>query len=108
VKCGPLELIDLGAEPYIIEMVVIPELKKPLIRRRAKPLAGSITEEAEAKMIDAAYLRRQAELCSALAELMSNPIDAQVARRAAEQYVQRAQSAEEKQGVSSSSNKASA
>ena len=46
-------------------------------------------------MVEAAYLRRQAELCFAIAELMSDPADATLAREAAEQYVQRAKKAEE-------------
>jgi hypothetical protein len=36
-------------------------------------------------MADSAYLRRQAELCLAMAELLSNPVDAKHARSAAEQ-----------------------
>jgi hypothetical protein len=42
------------------------------------------------EMVDAAYLRRQAELCFAMAELLSNPEDAKCARLAAERFVQRA------------------
>ncbi len=48
-------------------------------------------------MADAAYLRRQAELCLAMAELLSNPMDAKHARSAAEQYAQRARNAEKEQ-----------
>jgi hypothetical protein len=48
-------------------------------------------------MVDAAYLRRQAELCFAMAELLSNPVDARHARLAAEQYAQRARNAEQEQ-----------
>jgi hypothetical protein len=42
-------------------------------------------------MIDAAYLRRQAELCFAIAALMSDPKDARVARLAGDRYLHRAQ-----------------
>ncbi len=54
-------------------------------------------------MADAAYLRRQAELCFAMAELLSNPIDAKHARSAAEQYAQRARYAEQEQAKRRSS-----
>jgi hypothetical protein len=40
------------------------------------------------EMVDAAYLRRQAELCFAMAELLSNPADAKCARLAAERFEQ--------------------
>ena len=49
-------------------------------------------------MSGAAHLRRQAELCLAMAELASNPIDAKRARLAAEHYLQRARSVEQEQG----------
>jgi hypothetical protein len=48
-------------------------------------------------MTDAAHLRRQAELCLAIAELLSNPVDAKHARSAAEQYAERARDAEKEQ-----------
>ena len=41
-------------------------------------------------MMNAAHLRAQAELCFAIAKLMSAPVDAEVARLAAERYVRRA------------------
>ena len=41
--------------------------------------------------LDPIYLRRQAELCLAIAGLMSN---AKVARQAADQYLRRAEQAE--------------
>jgi hypothetical protein len=50
-------------------------------------------------MTDAAHLRRQAELCLAIAELLSNPVDAKHARSAAEQYAQRARNAEQEQAA---------
>ena len=50
-------------------------------------------------MLDAAYLRRQAELYFAMAELMSDPVDAQLARAAAERFQQRAKEAEQQQGT---------
>ena len=45
-------------------------------------------------MLDPAYLRAQAELCFAIADLMSTPEDARLARIAAEHYVSRAEKAE--------------
>ena len=45
-------------------------------------------------MADAAYLRRQAELCLAIAGLMSRPHDAELARQAAANYIRRAVDAE--------------
>ena len=48
-------------------------------------------------MVEAAYLHRQAELCFAIADLMSDPVGAKLARVAAEHYVQRAKKAEEEQ-----------
>lgn len=44
--------------------------------------------------VDPIYLRRQAELCLAIAGLMSSPADAKVARQAADQYLHRAEQAE--------------
>jgi hypothetical protein len=58
------------------------------------------------EMLDAAYLRRQAELYFAMAELMSDPVDAQFARSAAEQYVQRAKNAEQQEVATRSSRSA--
>jgi len=58
-------------------------------------------------MLDPAYLRRQAELCFAIAELMTNPVDAKLARLAAEQYARRAEHAEQEQAAARSSGKAS-
>jgi hypothetical protein len=49
-------------------------------------------------MIDATYLRRQAELYFAIADLMSDPADALQAREAAAECLRRAQSAEQKPG----------
>jgi hypothetical protein len=54
-------------------------------------------------MIDAAYLRAQAELCFAIADLMSSPEDARLARMAAEQYVSRAEKAAEQERTDASS-----
>lgn len=51
------------------------------------------------EMVDAAYLRRQAELCFAMAELLSNPEDAKCARLAAERFVQRAKHTEQEQAA---------
>jgi hypothetical protein len=48
-------------------------------------------------MLNAAHLRRQAELCFAIAEVLSNPVDAKLARQAAEQYERRAENAEQEQ-----------
>jgi hypothetical protein len=45
-------------------------------------------------MFDPTHLRAQAELCFAIAELMSDPADAERVRLAAEQYVSRAERAE--------------
>jgi len=50
-------------------------------------------------MADAARMRRKAELCFAIAELLSNPADAKSARSVAEQYAQRARDAEEVQAT---------
>jgi hypothetical protein len=46
-------------------------------------------------MVDAAYFRAQAELCFALAGLMHDPVAANLARLAAEQYMRRANNAEQ-------------
>jgi hypothetical protein len=54
------------------------------------------------QMIDAMYLRRQAQLCFAIADLMSNPADAKLARLAAETYEQRAEKADREQNVPAS------
>jgi hypothetical protein len=48
-------------------------------------------------MLDAAYLRRQAELYFAIAEMLTSPADAQLARAAAERYVHRARIAEQQE-----------
>jgi hypothetical protein len=50
-------------------------------------------------MADAEYLRRQAELCRAIADLMSSSSDANLARQAAERYARRAANAEQEQGT---------
>jgi hypothetical protein len=46
-------------------------------------------------MFDSAHLRAQAELCFAIADLMSDPADAERVRLTAEQYVSRAEKAEQ-------------
>jgi hypothetical protein len=45
-------------------------------------------------MFDPTHLRAQAQLCFAIADLMSDPADAERVRSAAEQYVSRAEKAE--------------
>ena len=45
-------------------------------------------------MSDPAHLRAKAQLCSAIAELMSDPADANMARQTAEQYSSLAEKAE--------------
>jgi hypothetical protein len=45
-------------------------------------------------MSDPAHLRAKAQLCSAIAELMSDPADANTARQTAEQYTSMADKAE--------------
>lgn len=50
-------------------------------------------------MADVAHLRAQAQLCFAIAELMSDPADAKLARVAAEQYACRAEKAEREQAA---------
>jgi len=45
-------------------------------------------------MSDPAHLRAKAQLCSAIAELMSDPADANMARQTAEQYASLAEKAE--------------
>jgi hypothetical protein len=45
-------------------------------------------------MFDSTHLRAQAQLCFAIADLMSDPADAERVRSAAEQYVSRAEKAE--------------
>ena len=49
-------------------------------------------------MPDPAYLRRKAELCLSIAELMSDPDSAKVARSAADRYARRAEQAEKRKG----------
>ena len=51
------------------------------------------------EMLDAAYLRRQAELYFSMAKMLSDPVDAQLARAAAERFEQRAKEAEQQQGT---------
>ena len=51
------------------------------------------------EMLDAAYLRRQAELYFAMAKMLSDPVDAQRARSVAERYEQSAKDAEQQQGT---------
>ena len=46
-------------------------------------------------MSDPAHLRAKAQLCSAIAELMSDPADANMARQTAEQYASLAEKAEQ-------------
>jgi hypothetical protein len=46
-------------------------------------------------MSDPAHLRAKAQLCSAIADLMSDPADATMARRTAEQYASLADKAEQ-------------
>ena len=46
-------------------------------------------------MSDPAHLRAKAQLCSAIAELMSDPADATTARQTAEQYAALADKAEQ-------------
>jgi hypothetical protein len=48
----------------------------------------------ETQMSDPAHLRAKAQLCSAIAELMSDPADANMARQTAEQYASLAEKAE--------------
>jgi hypothetical protein len=45
-------------------------------------------------MFDPTHLRAQAQLCFAIADLMSDPADAERVRSAAEKYVSRAEKAE--------------
>jgi hypothetical protein len=45
-------------------------------------------------MFDPTHLRAQAQLCFAIADLMSDPADAERVRSAAEQYASRAEKAE--------------
>jgi hypothetical protein len=45
-------------------------------------------------MSDPAHLRAKAQLCSAIADLMSDPADATTARHTAEQYASLAEKAE--------------
>jgi hypothetical protein len=45
-------------------------------------------------MFDPTHLRAQAQLCFAIADLMSDPADAERVRLAAEHYVSRAEKAE--------------
>jgi hypothetical protein len=45
-------------------------------------------------MSDPAHLRAKAQLCSAIADLMSDPADANTARHTAEQYASLAEKAE--------------
>jgi hypothetical protein len=45
-------------------------------------------------MFDPTHLRAQAQLCFAIADLMSDPADAERVRLAAEQYLLRAEKAE--------------
>ena len=52
----------------------------------------------ETAMFDPAHLRAQAQLCFAIADLMSDPSDAERVRSAAEQYVSRAEKAERERG----------
>jgi hypothetical protein len=70
-------------------------------------LSGPPTETNEIEMVDPAYLRRQAELCFALAQLMTSTVDSKLARLAAEQYARRAENAEQEQSADRSSGKAS-
>jgi hypothetical protein len=49
----------------------------------------------ETQMSDPAHLRAKAQLCSAIAELMSDPADANMARQTAEQYASLAEKAEQ-------------
>jgi hypothetical protein len=48
-------------------------------------------------MPNATHLRRRAELCFAIAQVLSHPADAKVARQTAEQYVRRAENTEKEQ-----------
>jgi hypothetical protein len=47
-------------------------------------------------MFDPVHLRAQAQLCFAIADLMSDPADAKRVRQAAEQYASRAERVERK------------
>jgi hypothetical protein len=58
----------------------------------------ALKRTSETAMFDPAHLRAQAQLCFAIADLMSDPSDAERVRSAAEQYVSRAEKAEQEQG----------
>ena len=59
---------------------------------QARSPALKITNETA--MFDPTHLRAQAQLCFAIADLMSDPADADRVRMAAEQYVTRAEKSE--------------
>jgi hypothetical protein len=57
-------------------------------------------------MFDTTHLRAQAQLCFAIADLMSDPADADRVRQTAQKYVSRAEKAERERTAARSPDKA--
>jgi hypothetical protein len=76
-------------------MVVLYRVKEaayPAMSSGCSP--AQINKRMETRMSDPAHLRAKAQLCSAIADLMSDPADANTARQTAEQYASQAEKAE--------------
>jgi hypothetical protein len=84
-------------EPYRMRVVDLHRAKEAV---NSAPGLGALRppKTNETAMFDPAHLRAQAQLCFAIADLMSEPSDAERVRSAAERYVSRAEKAERNLG----------